>query len=162
VYGYSRPNAIQTTFHRRAAVNSLHSTSDKDQALSTRILLSEPALSLVPGEHVPAAADMFALTVPFAAIDRTSLALVGGKGANLGELTRAGFPVPGGFCVTTAAYRAVAREAGIETLLAALAEVQPGDTGRLAALAGRLRERLLTAPVPQPLADAVVQSYRAL
>ena len=32
------------------------------------------------------------------------LDMVGGKGANLGEMTRAGFPVPGGFCVTTTAY----------------------------------------------------------
>ncbi|WNB84633.1 PEP/pyruvate-binding domain-containing protein [Cellulomonas sp. ATA003] len=33
------------------------------------------------------------------------LAVAGGKGANLGELVRAGFDVPGGFVVTTAAYR---------------------------------------------------------
>ncbi len=29
---------------------------------------------------------------------------VGGKGANLGELTQAGFPVPNGFVVTSGAY----------------------------------------------------------
>ncbi len=34
------------------------------------------------------------LTVPFAELDRAALPLVGGKGANLGELARAGFPVP--------------------------------------------------------------------
>jgi hypothetical protein len=34
--------------------------------------------------------------VPFSAITRNDLAKVGGKGANLGELTRAGFPVPDG------------------------------------------------------------------
>ena len=33
-------------------------------------------------------------------------ALAGGKGANLGELVRAGLPVPPGFVVTTEAYRA--------------------------------------------------------
>jgi phosphoenolpyruvate synthase/pyruvate phosphate dikinase len=32
------------------------------------------------------------------------LALVGGKAARLGELTRAGFPVPAGFCVTNKAF----------------------------------------------------------
>ena len=35
------------------------------------------------------------------------VALVGGKAASLGEMLRAGLPVPGGFVVTTAAYRAV-------------------------------------------------------
>ena len=32
--------------------------------------------------------------------------LVGGKGSGLGHLVRLGLPVPEGFCVTTAAYRA--------------------------------------------------------
>ncbi|KLU59015.1 phosphoenolpyruvate synthase [Peptococcaceae bacterium CEB3] len=41
----------------------------------------------------------------FQAIDKSSLFYVGGKGANLGEMTKAGFPVPKGFCVTTWAYR---------------------------------------------------------
>jgi pyruvate, orthophosphate dikinase len=38
--------------------------------------------------------------------DRSMSALLGGKGANLAEMTRAGFPVPPGFTVTTAACNA--------------------------------------------------------
>jgi rifampicin phosphotransferase len=38
--------------------------------------------------------------------------LVGGKAENLGRLIRAGFPVPGGFVVTTRAYRAMHCGAG--------------------------------------------------
>ena len=41
----------------------------------------------------------------FSEIDENDLPNVGGKGLNLGKLTKAGFPVPQGFCVTTAAYR---------------------------------------------------------
>ena len=41
----------------------------------------------------------------FSEIDETDLPGVGGKGLNLGKLTRAGFRVPQGFCVTTDAYR---------------------------------------------------------
>ena len=41
----------------------------------------------------------------FSEIDDADLPCVGGKGLNLGKLTRAGFPVPNGFCVTTNAYR---------------------------------------------------------
>jgi phosphoenolpyruvate synthase/pyruvate phosphate dikinase len=40
-------------------------------------------------------------TLPFDAIDRAMLPIAGGKAANLGELTRAGQPVPLDFCVTT-------------------------------------------------------------
>ena len=41
----------------------------------------------------------------FSEIDDADLPRVGGKGLNLGKLTRAGFRVPNGFCVTTDAYR---------------------------------------------------------
>jgi rifampicin phosphotransferase len=37
--------------------------------------------------------------------DKKDLPLVGGKGANLGEMTKAGFQVPYGFCVTTESYK---------------------------------------------------------
>lgn len=40
----------------------------------------------------------------FNEVDRTNLPEVGGKGANLGEMVKAGFPVPPGFCITTSAY----------------------------------------------------------
>ena len=42
------------------------------------------------------------LILRFGDLDRGALSVVGGKAANLGELTRAGLPVPPGFCVTTA------------------------------------------------------------
>jgi len=41
----------------------------------------------------------------FEELGRNDVALVGGKGANLGELTNAGIPVPPGFCVTAEAYK---------------------------------------------------------
>src|SRR5207247_1922548 len=84
-----------------------------------------------------------------------SLAVAGGKAANLGELTRAGLPVPPGFCVTTAAYTAVAAGAGLEPVLAAIAATPAGETARLAELAAQARERLLAAPAPEAIADAV-------
>ena len=43
-------------------------------------------------------------TIPFDELRLEHVELVGGKCANLGELTHAGFPVPPGFAVTTAAY----------------------------------------------------------
>jgi pyruvate, water dikinase len=44
--------------------------------------------------------------VPFGGLGVEDVELVGGKSANLGELTRAGFPVPPGFAVTTEAHEA--------------------------------------------------------
>ncbi|MFC5952443.1 PEP/pyruvate-binding domain-containing protein [Pseudonocardia lutea] len=69
-------------------------------------------------------------------------ALVGGKAASLGELIRAGFPVPPGSCVTTAAYRAVA-DPVVRPLLAE------------GAAPAALREAVRSAPVPPDLAAAI-------
>ncbi|MEV1169008.1 PEP/pyruvate-binding domain-containing protein [Nonomuraea sp. NPDC049784] len=82
----------------------------------------------------------------FAEVDAGMLAEVGGKAANLGELTRAGLPVPPGWVLTTEAYRQVAQ--GLETSGEGLAE--------------RARRHLLEAPVPEAVHEAIVKSYTAL
>jgi phosphohistidine swiveling domain-containing protein len=102
------------------------------------------------------------LILPFTAIDRSALTVAGGKAANLGELLRAGFPVPAGFCVTTAAYDLVAADAGLEPTLVALAGTQPEDTARLAALAKEARSHLSDAIVPDFLRQAIAEAYEGL
>src|SRR5947209_10465578 len=97
------------------------------------------------GEHTPGTA---ALVVPLQTLDRTLLPLVGGKAANLGELTRAGFFVPDGFCVTTAAYALLSDGARLEPILAELASARVQETVRLTELAAAARAVLLQAPVP--------------
>ncbi|HEX6709413.1 MAG TPA: PEP/pyruvate-binding domain-containing protein [Rubrobacter sp.] len=106
--------------------------------------------------------EVLELILPFKAIDRSALPVAGGKGANLGELVRAGLPVPAGFCITTAAYELVAADAGLEPTLAALAETPPEDTERLAGLAAEARSRLSEASVPRALARAIAEAYGEL
>ncbi|QYN40214.1 phosphoenolpyruvate synthase [Pseudonocardia sp. DSM 110487] len=81
--------------------------------------------------------------VELKALDAQALPRVGGKAANLGELLAAGFPVPPGFAVTTAAYRRVA-----ETL-------DLSDPGRA-------RDALAGAELPAAAAEAVRAAYAAL
>jgi rifampicin phosphotransferase len=102
------------------------------------------------------------LVLPFGDLDRASLPLAGGKAANLGELTRAGLPVPPGFCVTTTAYELVAEGAGLDRTLDDLARTPAEDTERLAELAAEARNALLAAPVPDHVAEAIREAYRAL
>ncbi|MER5650669.1 PEP/pyruvate-binding domain-containing protein [Streptosporangium sp. NPDC002524] len=98
------------------------------------------------------------LILRFGDIGAETLPLVGGKAANLGVLTTAGFPVPPGLCVTTEAYRRVTERAGLEDVLAALATTASGDVPALNALAAKARELVLTAPVPDDIAGAVRDS----
>jgi pyruvate,water dikinase len=103
------------------------------------------------------------LTLPFEAIAAGDLARVGGKGANLGELGRAGFPVPPGFCVTTDAYRLffdAACAAGGDPL-AALAGVDGADVEAVRAAGARVREGLGRVPMPAAVAAAVAAAWEA-
>ncbi len=103
-----------------------------------------------------------ALVLPFTAIDRTLLPLVGGKAANLGEMIRAGLPVPPGFCVTTASYASATAGADLEDLLDELVSVRAHDTARLEKCARLARDRILATPIPSSVAAAITEAYRAL
>ena len=88
-------------------------------------------------------------------------AAAGGKALNLGVLARAGFPVPPGFCITTAAYERVTADPQVRAAIDALVAAPPGG-GQRAELAGRVRDALTAAPVPGSLAAAITAAYREL
>ncbi len=87
---------------------------------------------------------------------------VGGKAANLGELRRAGLPVPAGFCLTTQAYRRATAPAGLENIHSGLAATAPEDLPELARLAAAARALVLAADIPADVAEAVRAAYTAL
>ncbi|HLK65664.1 MAG TPA: PEP/pyruvate-binding domain-containing protein [Bryobacteraceae bacterium] len=82
---------------------------------------------------------------------------VGGKGANLCRMIRAGLPVPPGFCITTDAYAAVSESAAID-----FAAFRTAGTEELKRLAERARAALLAAPMPPDVAAAISDAYRRL
>ena len=98
--------------------------------------------------------------VDLAGVEPGMLPAVGGKALNLGILAAAGLPVPGGFCLTTAAYRAVV--ADLDGLAATLDAMRPGVMPDLAEAAARMRALILDAAVPEPVADALRAAYAEL
>lgn len=88
---------------------------------------------------------------------------VGGKGASLGELIRAGVSVPPGLVVTTAAFsQAMAVIDPDHTLRNRLERAPPGDDHRAGQVAAELRERILGALLPDDLNAELAQHYREL
>jgi rifampicin phosphotransferase len=102
------------------------------------------------------------LVVPLGTLDRTKLSVAGGKATNLGELIRAGFAVPEGFCVTTTAYARVSARAGLDTYLAGLEATERSDSARQIELATAIRAALCQAPLPPEVIEAVSAAYQAL
>jgi pyruvate,water dikinase len=88
---------------------------------------------------------------------------VGGKGANLGELTAGGLPVPPGFVVTGQAYLDALSRAGVRDRLAEiLTNARQADQADLGRLADEAQELVRGIPVPDDLATAVVGAYHRL
>lgn len=99
----------------------------------------------------------------FGALSRADVPFAGGKGANLGELTQAGVPVPPGFVVGAPAYAAFCDASGLRAKLAArLDGVDVDDTAALEAAAGDARALVSATPVPEPLAEAIAAAYAQL
>ncbi|RKH18511.1 phosphoenolpyruvate synthase [Corallococcus sp. CA047B] len=97
----------------------------------------------------------------FEALSREDVARAGGKGANLGEMTRAGLPVPPGFVITAAAFHEAMRP--VRSQLRELwRRVDPDDARSLADVTEALRSVVLGAPLPAWLSIAVLAAYHQL
>ncbi|WP_405705201.1 rifamycin-inactivating phosphotransferase [Streptomyces sp. NBC_00069] len=90
-------------------------------------------------------------------VDETQFAVVGGKGAHLGGLSRIeGVRVPGGFCVTADAFRRIMAEApAIGDRLDELSRMDPDDRERVRTLSAQIRRTIEGTPVPGDLAAAI-------
>jgi rifampicin phosphotransferase len=97
-------------------------------------------------------------------IDQTQVAVVGGKGAQLGELSRIeGIRVPAGFCVTADAFRRVMADApSINGRLEQLSRMKPDDTDAIRTLSGEIRRILEEIAIPDDLAAAITGALSRL
>src|SRR5829696_9618794 len=97
----------------------------------------------------------------FDEIGKDDLALVGGKGANLGELSHAGLPVPPGFVLTTRAYDAFVEAGGLKDEIVGLASQADGPAAFEAA-ERKIRALFARGEVPDDVAAEVRAAYDRL
>lgn len=96
-------------------------------------------------------------------VTKDDVALVGGKGANLGELTQNKIEVPPGFCLTADAYRYFLRAAGLERKIAAIIHgLEVEDSSRLQTESARIRELVVNSAVPEEISLEVRTAYEQL
>src|ERR687895_551692 len=100
----------------------------------------------------------------FQEIDQTQVAVVGGKGAHLGELSQIeGLRVPAGFCVTTDAFQRIMAEApSIDDRLDRLARLKPDDREAIRALSAEVRGTLEGVAIPDDVAAAITLALARL
>jgi len=96
----------------------------------------------------------------FNEVTKKDIPLVGGKGANLGEMTNANIPVPPGFIVTAGTYFDFLEQAGItDQIRNLLAPLDIHDSKQLQEIAGKVQKLILDAPMPPEIAREIEQAY---
>ena len=99
----------------------------------------------------------------FEELSKSDIGIAGGKGANLGELTQAGIPVPPGFVVTAQAYEYFMDEAGInDKVMSILDEIDINDTKALQAAAEEIKSIIIESDIPEDLVMFIREYYNEL
>src|SRR5687768_5634251 len=103
------------------------------------------------------------MIVPFEGLPADAIGVAGGKGASLARMAAAGLPVPRGFVVCAAAFEPfMARHAGADLVLEVTDGLDVHDAAALEAASNRLRDVIVTKPMPEEIQDGIRQAYRRL
>lgn len=99
----------------------------------------------------------------FKDVDKSDIALVGGKGANLGELTKIGAPVPNGFIVTAEAYsEAIASSGALDRIKGILYNLNVEDPIALDTKARACQEEIKKIKLSHDLSKNIIKHYKNL
>ena len=96
----------------------------------------------------------------FDEVTKDDIPVVGGKGANLGEMTSAQIPVPPGFIVTAGAYYDFLQRSKITDKIGTLLKpLDPGNSKQLQQISAKIKQVILGSAMPPDLAKEIRQAY---
>ena len=96
----------------------------------------------------------------FKDLGKADVSKAGGKGANLGELVKAGLPVPPGFVVTAQAYLLFNTESGLsQKIVHAMEGIDVDDTVALQAKAREVQEMIIGTEMPATIKSEILKAY---
>jgi len=99
----------------------------------------------------------------FEELRKEDVDVAGGKGANLGELTQAGIPVPPGFVVTSKTYDQFIKETGIfDEIMDILNALDVNNNKELQAASVKIKDIIVKTRMPDEIRTIVVEAYNAL
>lgn len=99
----------------------------------------------------------------FQEVGKEDIALVGGKGANLGEMVSMGLPVPPGFIVTSKAYFYFLSENKLEEKIKeALSKIRQEDPQSFSEASAQTKKIILQGRMPRDLALEIMKAYLKL
>ena len=95
-------------------------------------------------------------------ITKGDIGIVGGKGANLGELYPK-FKVPNGFCITVAPYFKFSKEKGLDEQIRVLSgNLDINDSQKLDTISKNIRNQIINKEFPGHLRKEIIDNYNKL
>jgi len=99
----------------------------------------------------------------FAELSKDSLAIAGGKGANLGEMVKAGFPVPPGCAISTQAYRSFVKANSLDKVIReSTAGLDIENSSALDSASDKIKSAILSSATPSDVRADIVKAYNRL
>ncbi len=99
----------------------------------------------------------------FKDISKEDGALVGGKGANLGEMFNAKFPIPNGFVVTSDAYKLFLEKTGVQSMInEVLRDLNIEDNDKLQEASKRIQDLILAQEMPVEISNDIKKAYEGM
>ncbi|MGA9047994.1 MAG: phosphoenolpyruvate synthase [Dehalococcoidia bacterium] len=99
----------------------------------------------------------------FEDLGKVDVSKAGGKGANLGELVKAGLPVPGGFVITAQAYLLFTTESGLSQRIShAIEGLDVDDNAVLQSKAKEIQDMITNADMPSVIKSEIIKAYEEL
>jgi pyruvate,water dikinase len=105
------------------------------------------------------------LVLWFEKLRKTDIPSVGGKNANLGEMTSAGIPVPPGFAITAYAYKKFIEETNIAAKIYEIIDetvTDKNDPAQYEVASKKIRELIESTPMPKEIETAVKNAYEEM
>jgi pyruvate,water dikinase len=99
----------------------------------------------------------------FEDLSKNDISIAGGKGASLGEMRRAGIPVPGGFVILVEAFDKFLEETDlVQEIAAILAKINYKDINSVERASNIIRDLFHDAAMPEDLEKEFIKEFKAL
>ena len=99
----------------------------------------------------------------FEHIDKNDVALAGGKGASLGEMTKAGISVPDGFVILSTTFEKFLQETSLRTQIDSISQtLNHKNIGEVESVSTKIGALIFNAQIPKDISDEILKFFKKL
>lgn len=157
---YLRSQSARAVFHTMRMIQALNAISN-DRYPQLPDVLERINAAIKSELEKRTEHSVTELVLPYSDINREMVDWVGGKNANLGEVSsRAGLPIPRGFAITTRAFDLFLSENQlVDEINRWKMQIDPNKPETINLVSEEIQRLIIAAPVPEDLESAMLSAY---